>query len=108
MTRTSIRRTSSRWSTIPYLPLAPGTTYKLIEKQGKRVSENTITVTPETRVIMGVTCTVVRDQVLEKGVVKEDTYDWYAQDKQGNVWYFGEDTKEFHEHSKVSDEGSWE
>jgi hypothetical protein len=65
-------------------------------------------VTHDAKVIMGVTCVVVRDVVREKGVVTEDTFDWYAQDKQGNVWYFGEDTKEFHAKGKVDTEGSWE
>src|SRR2546422_3938590 len=92
----------------PYLPLVPGTTFKLIEKKGKRVSENEVTVTHDTKTIMGVTCVVVHDVVKEGGVLKEDTYDWYAQDKQGNVWYFGEDTKEFLPHGKVDTEGSWE
>ncbi len=92
----------------PYFPLVPGTTFKLVEKLGKHVSENTITVTPDTKVVMGVTCVVVRDKVVEKDVVKEDTFDWYAQDKQGNVWYFGEDTKEFKDKGQVSTEGSWE
>lgn len=92
----------------PYFPLVPGTTFKLIEKSGKVTSENEITVTPDTKEIMGVTCVVVRDKVTEKGVVKEDTFDWYAQDEQGNVWYFGEDTKEFGSQGQVSTEGSWE
>jgi hypothetical protein len=48
---------------------------------------------------------VVHDQVSRDG---EDTYDWYAQDKDGNVWYFGEDTKEFEGGQVVSTEGSWE
>ena len=92
----------------PYYPLVPGTTYKLVERLGKHVSENTITVTPGTKTIMGVTCVVVRDQVFEKGALMEDTFDWFAQDRQGNVWYFGEDTKEFHEGGAVSTKGSWE
>ena len=92
----------------PYLPLVPGTTFKFIEKQGKRISENEVTVTHDSKVVMGVKCVVVHDVVKEKGVLEEDTFDWYAQDKQGNVWYFGEDTKEFHAHGKVSTEGSWE
>ena len=42
------------------------------------------------------------------GAVVEDTHDWYAQDADGNIWYFGEDTKEY-EHGKVkTTEGSWE
>ena len=41
------------------------------------------------------------------GAVKEDTLDWFAQDKQGNVWYFGESTQEFEDGLPVSLEGSW-
>ena len=92
----------------PYYPLTPGTTYKYTERSGKHVAEDEVTVTHDTRVIMGVTCVVVHDVAREGGVVKEETYDWYAQDKQGNVWYFGEDTKEFHAGGKISTEGSWE
>jgi len=92
----------------PYFPLVPGTTFKFIEKSGKNTSENEVTVTHDTKVIVGVTCIVVHDVVKEKGIVKEETFDWYAQDKQGNVWYFGEDTKEYRAGGKVSTEGSWE
>ncbi|HET6463393.1 MAG TPA: hypothetical protein VFH33_06290 [Candidatus Krumholzibacteria bacterium] len=92
----------------PYYPLVPGTVYKFAEHVGKEIADNEITVTHDTKVIMGVTCTVVHDVVLEKGVVTEDTYDWFAQDKDGNVWYFGEDTKEFHSGGKADTEGSWE
>ena len=91
----------------PYLPLIPGTTYKYLEKEGRDTRENIVTVMPDTKVVMGVTCTVVHDVVNEKGVLKEDTYDWYAQDKEGNVWYFGEDTKEYKKNG-VDTEGSWE
>ena len=38
----------------------------------------------------------------------EDTFDWYAQDKDGNIWYLGEDTKEYEDGKVVSTEGSWE
>jgi hypothetical protein len=50
---------------------------------------------------------VVHDVVSEEGEVVEDTYDWYGQDTWGNVWYLGENTKEF-DKGKVSTEGSWE
>jgi hypothetical protein len=92
----------------PYLPLVPGTTLKYVETAGKKTRENLITVTHDTKTIMGVACVVVHDQVFEHGVLKEDTFDWYAQDKQGNVWYFGEDTKEFLSRGRVKTEGSWE
>jgi hypothetical protein len=65
-----------------------------------------VTVTGDTKVIMGVTCIVVRDTVSEGGKVVEDTYDWYAQDLLGNVWYFGEATKSY-DGGKVSTAGSW-
>ena len=38
----------------------------------------------------------------------EETFDWYAQDKEGNVWYMGEDSKEYENGKVVSTEGSWE
>jgi hypothetical protein len=50
----------------------------------------------------------VRDTVTEDGEVIEDTFDWFAQDRDGNVWYLGEDTKEFEDGELVSTEGSWE
>ncbi len=92
----------------PYFPLVPGTTLKYEEKAGGETVENEITVMSDTKIIMGVKCVVVHDVVTEKGKVKEDTFDWYAQDKQGSVWYFGEETKEFKAGGSISHEGSWE
>ena len=57
---------------------------------------------------MGISATVVRDTVEEDGEVVEDTYDWFAQDDEGNVWYLGEDSKEYEDGEVVSTEGSWE
>jgi hypothetical protein len=62
----------------------------------------------ETRVVMGVECVVVRDTASAGGEVIEDTWDWYAQDEDGNVWYLGEDTAEYEGGEVVSTEGSWE
>jgi hypothetical protein len=92
----------------PYHPLVPGTSWILVEKKGKHTVENEITVTRDTRVVMGVTCVVVHDVVREKGKLEEETLEWFAQDKDGNVWYFGEDTKEYGPGKRVSIEGSWE
>lgn len=63
--------------------------------------------TNETRNIMGVRTTVVWDRVWLNGELIEDTKDWYAQDKEGNVWYFGEDSKELVNGKIVSRAGSW-
>jgi hypothetical protein len=82
--------------------LLPG--YTRIYKSGTETI--TVTVTNETKVIEGVTCAVVHDVVEDNGELIEDTYDWYAQDKDGNIWYFGEATQAFQE-GEVSTEGSW-
>ena len=92
----------------PFLPLVPGTTYKIIETKDGRSSENVIEVTNETKTILGVKCIVVHDTLTHDGVLEEDTLDWFAQDRAGNVWYFGEQTKEFKANGKNSTEGSWE
>ena len=92
----------------PYFPLVPGTIWKYIEKSKNETRENEVTVTNDTKMILGVKCIVVHDVVKEKSTLKEDTYDWYAQNKDGTVWYFGEATKEFKSGGKASTEGSWE
>src|SRR6266850_905435 len=92
----------------PYYPLVPGTKMIFTEKDGDETRERTVTVTHDTRIVMGVKCVVVHDVVVADGEVEEDTYDWFAQDKQGTVWYFGEATKEFKGRGRVSTEGSWE
>jgi hypothetical protein len=93
----------------PYCPLKPGTTFIYRgETEGTPTRDVTI-VTHQTKEILGVTTTVVHDRVYEDGILTEDTFDWYAQDKQGNVWYFGEDTKELDENGNVtSTEGTWQ
>jgi hypothetical protein len=93
----------------PYFPLTPGTTFTYRGETEGVPTRNVTIVTNDTKVILGVTTTVVHDQVYENGVLAEDTFDWYAQDKAGNVWYFGEDTKELDENGNViSTEGTWE
>ena len=92
----------------PYFPLVPGTTFTFTEKEGSETRENKVTVTHDTKVVMGVKCAVVHDTVTVDGKLKEDTFDWYAQDKQGTVWYFGEATREFKAGERVSTAGSWE
>jgi hypothetical protein len=92
----------------PWFPLSPGTKYVYEGyKDGAHVLD-TVFVTHETRVVMGVRCTVVLDRVYEDGEINEDAYDWYAQDLEGNVWYFGEITFEYTNGVVTSLEGSWE
>jgi len=92
----------------PYWPMAVGTrwTYRETDNEGgkRRV---VVTVTPETKTILGVETRVVHDRVTDESGLVEDTQDWYAQDADGNIWYFGEDTKEYEEGKPPSTEGSW-
>jgi len=93
----------------PYFPLEPGTTLIYRGESEGVPTRNETYVTYDTKVILGVTTIVVHDQAFEEGVLVEDNFDWFAQDVDGNVWYFGEDTKELDENGNViSTEGSWE
>ena len=93
----------------PYWPMQPGSHWVYRETDGEgRVQRVDVTVTDQTKVVDGVEAVVVHDLVTERGEKVEDTLDWYAQDKDGNVWYLGEDTKEYEDGKVVSTEGSWE
>lgn len=67
-----------------------------------------VTVTHETKVILGITATVITDQVFVGGALAEDTIDWYAADNAGNVWYLGEQTAEYENGEITTTAGSWE
>jgi hypothetical protein len=93
----------------PYWPMKPGShwVYRETNAEGE-VQRNDVLVTDRTKTIMGIEALVVHDTVKLGGELTEDTFDWYAQDAEGNLWYFGEDTKEY-EHGKLkTTEGSWE
>ena len=93
----------------PFYPLPPGTvwTYRGTSKAG--VETNVVEVTRQNKTILGVAITVVHDVVyIADGSVSEDTMDWFAQDKDGNVWYFGEDTKTYDHGTLTGTEGSWQ
>jgi hypothetical protein len=93
----------------PYWPMTPGSRWVYSETDAEgAVQQVEVTVTNETKTILGITVTVVRDIVTEDGEVIEDTFDWYAQDTNGNLWYLGEDTKEYEGGNVVSTAGSWE
>ena len=108
MIRHSIQRASGTRSTtgISLSNLARHSTTQKRTMWGTMRVETQIT--GETKLVMGVTATVVRDREWVDDELVEDTRDWYAQDKEGNVWYFGE-TVDNYEDGKLSDHGgSWE
>lgn len=90
-----------------YWPMAPGNRWVILdndlEGNTKRIE---ITVTKQKKRIMGIETTVIHDRVTEDGKLVENTFDWYAQDKNGALWYFGEDTTTF-ENGKGNKAGSW-
>jgi hypothetical protein len=93
----------------PYWPLSPGSRWVYREVENGDVQRVTVTVTDRTKAIDGIDARVVHDLVATPdGEKVEDTFDWYAQDSQGNLWYLGEDTKEYERGKVVSTEGSWE
>jgi hypothetical protein len=94
--------------TNPFFPLTPGQTfiYEGESEDGPELVE--VRVSDQTREIMGVTCVVVEDRVWVNDILAEETYDWYAQDSAGNVWYFGELAINYEDGTPVNTDGSWE
>jgi hypothetical protein len=97
-------RIDNRW-----WPMTPGSRWVYRETDGQGATQRVeVTVTDQTKTISGIPARVVHDVVTEDGQPVEDTYDWYAQDATGNIWYLGEDTKEYDNGKVTSTEGSWQ
>lgn len=92
----------------PYFPVTPGAkyVYRADTEDGVEVVKDEVTFNH--KVIIGVTTTEVHNTVTLDGSLVEETFDWYAEDEDGNVWYLGEDSKEYDNGVVVSTEGSWE
>lgn len=92
----------------PYFPLPVGRTFVYRGAENGKKELDRMHVTGRTKAIAGVTATVVSDNVYEPPPsLTEKTFDYYAQDDRGNVWYLGEDTKELLAGGKVDRSGSW-
>jgi hypothetical protein len=91
----------------PLWPLVRGTGFHYRGVRGTIAQRDDEVVTRQTTQILGVTCTVVRDTVSEGGHAVERTLDYYAQDKQGNVWYMGEDSFELQNGRFLKASDSW-
>lgn len=100
-----------------YFPLEPGTIYVY---EGEPANEEAgdeeiirLAATFDTKNVANVSATVVRETAWANGFLQEDTNDWFAQDKNGNVWYLGESTTalEYDEDGNfigTNNEGAWE
>jgi hypothetical protein len=94
--------------TNPWFPLKPGTTYIYRGVKDGKQTRDVVAVTNRTRTIFGIRTIEVHDRLYEAGHLEERTSDWYAQDRAGNVWYFGEATAELDKNGHVtSRQGSW-
>jgi hypothetical protein len=93
----------------PYWPMTPGTQWVYRETDPDGELTVYVTVTSDTkRIANGIEARVVRDSVFRGDELVEDTFDWYAQDADGAIWYLGEDTAEFENGTVASREGSFE
>jgi hypothetical protein len=93
--------------TNPWLPYLPGRSWTLRKVEDGEEEIVHVEVTPRTREIMGVECVVVRDTVTVDGELVEDTFDYFAQDQDGNVWYFGEISMNYEDGYLTDVDGSW-
>lgn len=91
-----------------YFRLRPGTKFTYLNRSVLSTERVEIEVTGETKVVMGVTTLVIRAREWVNDVIKEDTRDWYAQDKAGNVWYFGEAVDNYKDGKIANHNGTWE
>ena len=92
----------------PFLPLPAGSTFSYIAETSDGTETVELEVLQETKMVMGITCTIVRDKNYLDGEVTEETFDWFAQDKDGNVWYMGEAVDNYVEGVLDNHYGSWE
>jgi hypothetical protein len=94
----------------PYWPMTPGTrwTYRETGPDGDELTVVVVVTFDTRKVANGITARVVRDTVYRGDAIIEDTFDWYAQDRDGAIWYLGEDTAEFVDGVVSSTEGSFE
>ena len=94
--------------TNPWYPLLPGSVYVYRGVKDGEPSREVMTVTHRTRTIDGAGCVVVSDLLYLRSRLEERTTDYYTQDSQGRVWYFGENTAELDKQGRVKNtSGSW-
>jgi hypothetical protein len=91
----------------PYFPLLPGQTREYAVTAGESSAALTVASTANTKLIMGVLCLGVQDRLIADQRLFEDTWRWYAQDQDGNVWYFARETKKY-DYDVVTEDWSWQ
>ena len=89
----------------PYFPLVPVQFFTYLSRNGR--IRDVFAVTHDTRVINRVTCVQVHDSVYTNDELTEDTLDFFAQDREGNVCTLGRNTAEFENGLLATIEGSF-
>jgi len=92
----------------PWFPLQPGTTFTYRGIKDGKPATRILTVTKQTKIIDGVTCVVVEDQLALAGRPAERLQGYYAQDRDGDIWYFGEDAQELDAMGTVIKSEGWQ
>lgn len=92
----------------PYFTMTPGAKFFYEKETEEGLETVVVQVTHQKKVILGVTCTQIRDTVKLDGELVEDTLDWFAQHEDGTVWYFGEFSTDYENGQVAGHEGSWE
>lgn len=101
--------TNSTTITNPFFPLTPGKKYIYEGQTDEGLEHVEIVRLAETKTVMGIACVVISAKEWKDGILYEDTHDWYAQDNDGNVWYFGESVDFYNPDGTLKDHhGSWE
>jgi hypothetical protein len=93
----------------PYWPLTPGSVWVYADTEARGAHDrDVVRVLRRRKVVAGVRALVVHDRATHGSRLVEDTFDWFAQDREGNVWYLGEATQSYAGGKPASTAGSWE
>jgi hypothetical protein len=90
-----------------YLPMVPDTTYIYDGSKGRTPEQDTVYTTHDTKTIIGIPCVIQIDTGYLNGKIVEKTFDYFAQDANGNVWYFGEYATQYRNGKVTGHQGSW-
>lgn len=88
------------------LPVGKKLTYETTE-QGRVTERIEIEILQETKTIEGVETVVYLDKEYKNGQLVEETRDYLAQHKNGDVWYFGEDVNNYSNGVLLNHSGSF-
>jgi PEP-CTERM motif len=87
----------------PFFPVLPGPTRVYRGENDEGVEVSTLSFAGLGPVLGGVQTTTLLDRATEDGLLVEETFDYYAQDTDGNVWYMGEDVTNY----RYDDDGNF-